>query len=89
MSGSGSLGDVAQTAGGGGLGGFGGGLDFSSFDFSDHSNMGPLVFGVNVLFLVLIPTFTTLRIYVRFFVVRKVGWDDGMGAPLSSVVARC
>ena len=66
----GSLGGISQTVPGGLTG-------FENWDLSDHSNLGPLNLGISGLFLALVPTFIGLRIYVRFFMVRKVGWDDG------------
>ena len=66
-----SLGSVTQTVPGGLTG-------LSGMNLSDHSTLAPLDLGFSILFLVLIPIFVGLRIYVRFFVVRKVGLDDGM-----------
>ena len=63
------LGDVSQTVPGGLTG-------LAGWDLTDHSSLAPIDLGVSILFLVLIPIFLGLRLSVRIFVVRKVGWDD-------------
>ena len=53
-----------------------------SSNFIDPKSRGPAVVAVCCTFISLMWLFFLLRLYSKTWVIRKVGWDDGMVSPI-------